>query len=175
MSIESELTATLANELNNSSWSFDGTEVASAVADAGGVTITMTNGSTWALTVQPTSDADSFEPDLVWDTSEFEHQDEMDEEFEEMTAAITAFMQKVNESGHWHVEARNFGWQHKDGSMDFVALDGRQFLRGVLPNTDCTYKIWLNEAEKKITIDNAHHDAPTGGEMYYATPAPEES
>lgn len=111
-------------------------------------------------------------PNLVWDTSEFEttDQDSLEFEWDCITDRLTEFIQKVHPDGDWHCEVNNFGWRHQNGYKDFDAGDGRKLLQEILPNTDCTFKVWLDEEAKKITIDNAHHDAPTGGEMYYVTP-----
>jgi hypothetical protein len=47
---------------------------------------------------------------------------------------------------------------------------GIEFLRHILPDTDNTFWVfdYLNGAGLKI--ENAHHDAPVGGEWYYCVP-----
>ena len=115
------------------------------------------------------------EPDLSWppdydevddDISEMAH----DEEWEDLTSSITAFMQKVHPDGGWRAEVAGFGWQSLNGYLDFDAGDGKKLLQKVLPDTENTFKVWLDEEAKTITINNAHHDKPTGGEIYTIKP-----
>jgi len=80
--------------------------------------------------------------------------------------------------GDWYCEVSNFGWRGQGGrqifSVDTYERSDRQigsdFLRHILPNTDCTFYIYDEFDGFGLKIDNAHHDAPTGGEMYYCAP-----
>ena len=110
------------------------------------------------------------EPDLVWDSSEYEDSEDASWGYEFLTDSLTDFIQKIHPDGDWHCVVEGFGWRNIDGYKDFDAGDGVKLLHEVLPRTECTFKVWLDEKAKKITIDNAHHDKPTGGEMYYITP-----
>lgn len=109
-------------------------------------------------------------PDLVWDPTAYFDNFNAAFEYERLTDELTKFIQEVHPDGDWHAEVRNFGWQHLDGHLDFDSGDGVTFLQKVLPDTECTFKIWLDRPGKKIIIDNAHHDAPCGGEIYVVTP-----
>jgi hypothetical protein len=71
---------------------------------------------------------------------------------------------------------RNFGWRMQDGFKIFTAKNAKEFLWGLLPNTDCTFFIHFKDGE--LSIQNYHHDSPTGNEWYYVKrlrPAVEES
>ena len=90
-------------------------------------------------------------------------------------------MIKEKFSGYWYVEVRNFGWQKLCGSRKFFADKGRDLLRGILPETDCHFKIFKDDHPgsatdwadgvarpvKGLKIQNYHHDSPVGNEWYY--------
>ncbi|MGW8178174.1 MAG: hypothetical protein ACWGQW_05310 [bacterium] len=112
----------------------------------------------------------SHEPDLIWDSSEYENPDEEMWAYEDLTSELTLFMKDINPDGQWRALVENFGWMNQNGHASITAHNGVDLLQGVLPRTQCTFKVWMDKEGKKITIDNAHHDKPTGGEMYYITP-----
>lgn len=98
-----------------------------------------------------------------------------DWEYEDVCECLTDFMKEVSDGNrYWRCYVNNFGWRHQDGYKDFKAENGRELLREVLPNTECTYYIYLSKDKAQIVINNAHHDAPMGGEMYYIGVEPEE-
>lgn len=76
-------------------------------------------------------------------------------------------------SSYLRAEVNGFGWLHQDGSKTFKADEGRELLREILPNTDCTWEVYHYTepftGKKGLAIQNWHHDAPTGGEWYYIT------
>ena len=93
-------------------------------------------------------------------------QDLYDIEWRDLCDNLTKLMNRINPDGYeWHCAVKNFGWRHQDGYKDFRAEDGKKLLQEVLPKTDCTFKIFDNGDH--IAINNAHHDAPCGGEMYF--------
>lgn len=114
-------------------------------------------------------------PDLCWSSCDYDDQDSIDAGWEMMVNDLTEFMNKILPEGQWlsevswHCEVKNFGWQHRDGYKDFNAHTGQELLRAILPNTDCTFEIWLDEEAKEIRVNNAHHDSPSGGEIYTVT------
>ena len=115
-------------------------------------------------------------PNLEW-PPDFDGEDieqhEHDFEWENLTGELTDFMRLINPDGlEWHAEVKGFGWRGLDGEKGFKALTGEVFLSELLPNTENSFKIYFDEKERKITINNAHHDKPTGGEMYYVIPLP---
>ena len=95
-------------------------------------------------------------------------------EWEDTCDCITEAMKEINKknSGYWTASMLNFGWRGVSGSKNFKAKNGEELLRAILPNTDCSFKIYTTK--KQIKIDNAHHDKPCGGEWYVITPAKEE-
>lgn len=75
-------------------------------------------------------------------------------------------------SGYWLADVQNFGWRHVSGESDaFFAEKAEDLLRRVLPNTDNDFYVF--DHGDRIAIDNAHHDAPTGGEIYSIAPVSE--
>jgi len=88
-------------------------------------------------------------------------------EWDDLLDFLTEKMLKKNPDGNWHAEVKGFGWQKLDGYTDFNAKTGRDFLDRILPDTDCTFKIY-NDG-KGFSINNFHHDSPTG-EWYYIKP-----
>ena len=111
------------------------------------------------------------DPDWVWDLSELESESDREFEWEHLIECLTTFMKEINPEGElWYATMENFGWRHLNGEKTFDAGEGEKLLQQLLPRTECTFKVWFDKEAKKITIDNAHHDAPTGGEMYYVTP-----
>lgn len=102
-------------------------------------------------------------------------------EWECMVDNLTELIKEF--SGYWHAEVSNFGWQARTGQQDFTAEDGRDFLRKLLPDCECHFKIyrdkrlgssedWADGVARDttgLTIQNFHHDSPMGGEWYYLT------
>lgn len=81
---------------------------------------------------------------------------------------------EYNDSGMWRAEVRGFGWRKLDGYKVFKADNADKFLREILPETDNTFNIYVFDDEKRIEIQNFHHDAPTG-EWYYISQYKEEA
>lgn len=94
-------------------------------------------------------------------------------EWECLTDDLTDKLKAINPDGHWHAEVENFGWRRLSGYSDFRAEDGKTFLQEILPNTDCTFRIFL-DAGNTFKIQNFHHDSPTGNEWYTIRPADDE-
>lgn len=94
-------------------------------------------------------------------------------ELECLTDLLTDEMERRNPGGIWYVEATNFGWRHMSGHKIIRANNGKDFLRQILPNTDCTFWIYPL-GEDGLKINNCHHDSPIRGvEWYHAWPAVE--
>jgi hypothetical protein len=104
---------------------------------------------------------------LIWDDLET---DEINtsEEWDVLITELTVIIQKKNPSGNWHAEVKNFGWQALNGYQDFNTVDGREFLRKILPKTDCKFNVF--NYGRGLAIQNFHHDSPTGKEWYYILP-----
>lgn len=58
----------------------------------------------------------------------------------------------------------NFGWRNSSGYANITAENAGDLLRKVLPNTDCTFRIWIYSDQ--VRIQNFHHDSPMGNEWY---------
>jgi hypothetical protein len=99
-------------------------------------------------------------------------QDLMAWEWECLTDELTETLKEINPGGSWHAEVENFGWRRLSGYSNFKAEDGKEFLSSILPDTDCTFDIFL-EADNALKIHNFHHDSPTG-EWYTIRQAVEE-
>lgn len=96
-------------------------------------------------------------------------------EWNDLCRALTGIMEKIGDKsylfGYWRCGLENFGWRHQSGYKYFKAQTGKELLRQVLPDTECTFYIY--PTEDGFEIDNAHHDAPVGGEIYAIRPATE--
>jgi hypothetical protein len=90
-------------------------------------------------------------------------------EWDFMLAELTEKMLEINAQGHWQGEVVNFGWNNRQGFTEFVADNGCDFLANVLPKTDCTFRIYI-ENGCRFKIQNFHHDSPTGNEWYTLNP-----
>lgn len=72
---------------------------------------------------------------------------------------------KYKEEFYWVAEVHGFGWRSQSGELDvFYETDARKLLGKILPNCDCTYKIFMNRTG--FELQNFHHDSPTGNEWY---------
>jgi len=78
-------------------------------------------------------------------------------------------MKRINpENKPWFAKVKNFGWRKQDGEKTFVATNAKDFLRKILPETECSFYVY--DKKDHIAINNFHHDSPTGSEWYYITP-----
>ena len=85
--------------------------------------------------------------------------------WEDLIDCLTDTLNDINPAGYWHAEVINFGWRSQQGYHDFKATDGKTWLSQLLPNTECTFNVFL-DADNTLRIQNYHHDAPTGNEWY---------
>lgn len=88
-------------------------------------------------------------------------------EWNSFTEYLEEILQKKNPSMNWKAEVQKFGWRNQDGEKIFHAENAVEFLREILPDTDCTFHIY--EYGCGLAIQNYHHDSPTG-EWYYIVP-----
>ena len=84
-----------------------------------------------------------------------------------MTEALGERLKAMNPDGYWYAEVKNFGWRQQSGYKHFEADDGQSFLREILPETDCTFRVYVLNDE--ILIQNSDHDSPVGNEWYTVT------
>jgi len=132
---------------------------------------------------------DKDKPYISWDTAEIleaqakhlvetgeaEHEEQgwtmasedqflLDDEWNCLLFALTEKLNEINPEGYWHGEVENFGWRNTSGEKDFEADTAQAFLSAILPKTDCTFQLYIDESHpfKEIRITNYHHDSPTG-------------
>jgi len=102
----------------------------------------------------------------------FSDQDLYEHEWDYLLESLTEKIGEINEEGYWFVSIDDFGWRNQSLRGMFEADDGKTFLQKVLPNCDCTFRIYVRDAEdggKMFYIHNFHHDSPMG-ESYYVWP-----
>lgn len=93
------------------------------------------------------------------------------DQWEFFTEALGEHLEELNKSGYWNASVEGFGWRSQSGAKIFRSdADPDKFLGNILPDTDCTFKIWISKRPAQIKIQNFHHDSPTGREWYYITP-----
>ena len=101
----------------------------------------------------------------------FEH------EWDYLLELLEEKMKEINEDGYWLVRVENFGWRSISGYQKFETTSAKEFLRKVLPDTDCTFHIFVTKDAQSggemLAIRNWHHDSPMGNEWYYARPISE--
>jgi len=98
----------------------------------------------------------------------YEDSDVFELEWESVTEHLTEILNEKNPSGYWYASVVGFGWRKLNGRAFIKAKDGVEFLRKLLPNTDCTW--YLYRDGRGFKLNNFHHDAPTG-EWYFFHPA----
>ena len=84
---------------------------------------------------------------------------------------LTAIMNKKCKTNYWKAEVNNFGWRRSNGNKVFQAEGAKELMNNMLPNTQCTFKIY--NYGNGLAIQNFHHDSPTGKEWYYIKPIAE--
>ena len=104
----------------------------------------------------------------------WEDQDLWDREYEDLCDNLTTEVKKISPNGYFKATVTNFGWRNQNGYKYFKASNGRELLREILPNTDCTFTVFSVKHGKKLAISNAHHDQPVlYKEWYVVTPCSE--
>lgn len=99
----------------------------------------------------------------------------IDDEWDYLTMSLQEKLDEYNpEDAPWLARVENFGWRNLDGQKVFRAENAEAFLRGILPDTECTFNIYVDDETKTIEIQNWHHDSPMGNEWYTITVAGEE-
>ena len=89
--------------------------------------------------------------------------------WEDTMDALTDILKQKNRTGYWKARVRNFGWRSLDGTKSFQAESGSDFLREILPQTDCHFNVF--NYGRGLAVQNFHHDSPVGNEWYYILPA----
>jgi len=98
---------------------------------------------------------------------------------DEMLEKVTSrFYHKVGgkyDKAYFYVEGNNLGWRGRSGFKVVEASNGEEFLREILPETNCTFFIFRTDDKRtpEIIINNFHHDtrfAGAAGEWYHIYP-----
>ena len=110
-------------------------------------------------------DGETLTEDAAWENASSDS-DLFTFEWECLTDNLTGWMEEMNKGSWWHCEVSGFGWRRQGGFKNFWAETGRELLREILLDTDCTFTITYDAANKELRLSNAHHDAPTSGEIY---------
>lgn len=93
------------------------------------------------------------------------------DEWNNLLEALTGIVQEMGIT-EWLVQGRHMGWMKRSGYKTFSASNGRELLRAVLPDTDCSFKIYIHDRHLAMRV--SHHDAPTG-ESYWLAAQPDET
>ena len=91
-----------------------------------------------------------------------------DYEWEDLCMEISTAM---DENTLWKAEMHNFGWLKQNGYKYFTADSGSKLLQAILPDTDCSFRVY--KYQKGLAINNAHHDSPMWSEWYIIKPVTE--
>lgn len=92
-------------------------------------------------------------------------------EWEWLLESLQEKLEEYNEKGKpWHILGVGLGWRNLDGEMILETNNSQEFLEKILPNCDCTFNIYTSDDDRRISIQNFHHDSPTG-EWYYVAVA----
>ena len=122
------------------------------------------------------------DPELPSEPDQIDYDDYWDSVYEATGALVRERDEaayKLNRNiSDWYCEVSNFGWRSQRGAKVFGVEGGdapdhaigTEFLHNILPKTDCTFYIYDDLDGAGLKIDNAHHDAPTGGEWYHCAP-----
>ena len=94
--------------------------------------------------------------------------------WEDFIYDLNEILKVINPNGRWYATVNNFGWRNLSGHTEFTIDDAQSFLNQILPDTDCSFKIYYDIKDNNIKIINYHHDSPMG-ETYYCHPIPTES
>jgi hypothetical protein len=89
-------------------------------------------------------------------------------EYDEDALQLGIVIRKKSPSGYWYVRVEGFGWNRINGFAYVNQLTGKGWLRKILPDTECHFKIY--HYGKGLLVQNFHHDSCSGDEKYYCVP-----
>jgi len=95
--------------------------------------------------------------------------DEWENDWTNVMEHLTTVMRKKNKHDNWQVDVKDFGWACKNGYKYVKADKGAVLINSILPNTECSFKIY-NWGSDGLLIQNFHHDSCTGKEIYCVRP-----
>jgi len=95
-------------------------------------------------------------------------------EWEQLLEDLQQKMDEYNPDGKsWFIRGENLGWQNRSGTMVVSETKAQAFLWKFLPDTDKTFKLYIDDESKTFSITCWHHDSPMG-EQYYIEAVGEE-
>ena len=147
--------------------SWDQTEITeSRVKDLMEQDSDLTEDKAWQLASED-SDYFSFEWDYVTEC--------FSEILQKVTSRYTNKIKGKYDKAYFYVTGQNLGWRGRSGFKVVEASNGLDLIRGVLPDTECTWFVHLpvDRREPLVVINNYHHDSRfsgTKGEWYHIRP-----
>jgi len=87
-------------------------------------------------------------------------------EWEVFCEDLSGILREINPGNLWACEVSGFGWRNLDGSKVFQAESAGDWLRELLPDCDCQFKIYRDGNE--IRVNAVHHDSPMWGKEQYS-------
>ena len=109
----------------------------------------------------------------AWERAAGDH-DLFTMEWDQLLEDLQEKMDEYNPDGKdWFIRGENLGWQNRSGTMRVGENKAQAFLWKFLPDTDKTFKIWIDDEKRAFSITCWHHDSPMG-EQYYIEIAKEE-
>lgn len=104
---------------------------------------------------------------------------EYDEDLDDINLqdALYEISTYINDKGNpektFKISVEGFGYRNTSNQGMVIFEDGEELLQKVLPNTQCTWKVYQDG--ERLVVRNWHHDSPMGNEYYYIEPvSPEE-
>ena len=102
------------------------------------------------------------------ETQAFADSEHYEHEWEFLLEELTEKIKEINPDGdNWYCAAAGLGWRRLNGHKTFSAETGKEMLGAILPDTECTFRIYVkedNDGGHYFYIVNSHHDAM--GEVY---------
>ena len=87
---------------------------------------------------------------------------------DELSMIMANLTKRNTYDDEWVASVEGFGWRNLDGVKEFTASTGLEFIRELLPDCYCTFRIY-KDGRNRLKINNFHHDSPMG-EWYYVRP-----
>ena len=106
-------------------------------------------------------------PIITWSQADLEPED-IDFEWDYLLGQLNEIIKETNPDGYWYCKVSNFGWLKKSGYAYLKFDNGKDMIRRVLPQCECSFNVYREG--KTLKIQNYHHDSPTGNDWYELMP-----
>ena len=77
-------------------------------------------------------------------------------------------LKEINKNDVFKIKGSQMGWKNLGGVKTMRAVNGKELLEGILPNTS-EFTLWVEKTKTQIIIKCSHHDSPMG--EYYCVKA----